>query len=84
MSTMNAIKRRPGTIDEAPGMAMNQKASIVAEAAAKVRIRLENDLGRKGDLQTLARLVDLPMPALAQLYDEITQARHQPHATDSK
>ena len=54
---------RQGTIDEAPALAMNQKASIVADAALYARMKLENDFGRKGDLQTLARLVNIPAPA---------------------
>lgn len=65
---------RPGSVDEAPERAMNQKASVVADAAIKVRTRLESELGRKGDLQTLARLVNVPMPALAHLYDLVVGA----------
>ena len=65
---------RPGTVDEAPTMAMNQKASAVANAAAAARVKLESDYGRRGDLQTLARIVNLPTPTLAALYDAIVAA----------
>jgi hypothetical protein len=64
---------RAGTVDEAPTQAMNDKTSIVAEAALRVRTRLEQEYGRKGDLQTLARLINIYPPALAWLYDEIVR-----------
>lgn len=69
---MNA--RRPGTVDESPRLAMNQKAAIVASAAATVRTRLAAEYGGRGDLQTLARLTDVYPPALAMLYDAIRAA----------
>lgn len=50
---------------------MNQKASIVADAASHARTRLGAEHGRRGDMQTLARLVNVPMAALAQMHDEI-------------
>lgn len=69
--TKSQTPLRAGTIDEAPAMAMNQKAAVVANAAAAVRVSLDAEQGRKGDLQTLSRLVNVPAPALAKLYDEI-------------
>lgn len=70
----NRSTRRHGTVDEPPSLAMNQKASIVADAALFARMKLEQEHGRKGDLQTLARLVNVPMPTLATLYDKIAAA----------
>lgn len=64
---------RPGTVDEAPALAMSDKASIVANAASETRRMLAADFGRKGDLQTLARLVNVPATALAYLYDQIAK-----------
>jgi hypothetical protein len=63
--------KRSGTIDEAPARAMNQKATIIAEAFAGEKVKLGAEMGRKGDLQTLQRVVDLPMPSLARIYDAI-------------
>lgn len=68
---------RPGTVDMAPRLATNQKASIVADAAVRARTKLEADYGRKGDLQTLARLVNVPATALAVLYDEIAKTARE-------
>lgn len=56
---MSALDPRAGTIDEAPVLAINQKASIVADAALYARMKLEQDHGRRGDLATLARLVNV-------------------------
>lgn len=69
----NSTRRslRAGTVDEAPALAMNQKASIVADAAIFARMKLEQASGRRGDLTTLARLVNVEMPALAAFYDAI-------------
>lgn len=62
---------RPGTVDEAAPLAMNQKAAIIVAAAEAVRARLQAEYGRRGDLQVLLALHQIYQPALAWLYDEI-------------
>jgi len=53
------------------GLDKSDKASLVANAANKARVRLGARSGRKGDMTTLARLVNINMEALADIYDEI-------------
>lgn len=66
---------RPGTVDEAPALTTSKRASIVADAAIEARRKLEQAYGRKGDLQTLARLANVSSDALVWLYDAIVRAR---------